>query len=76
MLALKGTISELQHLVIERDELREARSWSLLMSMCFRTLDDLRAYQKHPEHMAAMQFNAPYVTDIGALDCSKPVPTP
>ncbi len=76
MLALKGAISELQYLAIERDELHEARSWSLLISMRFQTLDDLRAYQKHPKHTAVMQFNTPYVTEIGALDCSKPLPAP
>ncbi len=73
MLALKDLISEIDHLDIGRDELQEARSWSLLLSMRFRSLDDLRSYQQHPEHIAVMQFNAPYVIEIGALDYSKPV---
>ena len=68
MLALRHSISEIQHLEIGRDELHDSRSWDLLLVMRFRTAADLRAYQKHPDHLAVAAFNDPFVADVGSVD--------
>jgi hypothetical protein len=60
MLALRGTIGEIQHLEIGRDELHEARSWDLVLIMQFASPEALRAYQRHPDHLAVMGFNDPF----------------
>ncbi|REJ69236.1 MAG: hypothetical protein DWQ28_04715 [Proteobacteria bacterium] len=38
------------------------------MDMRFRGYDDLQTYRQHPEHVAVMQFNDPFVSDIAAVD--------
>lgn len=68
MRALGEKIDAVASLKIGRDELREGRSWDLIMDMRFRGYDDLQAYRKHPEHVAVMQFNDPFVSDIAAVD--------
>ena len=68
MLALRGAIGEIRHLEIGRDELHDARSWDLVLIMAFDSVDALRAYQAHPEHVALMQFNNPFVTDVASVD--------
>ena len=50
MLALRGTIGEIERLEIGRDELHDARSWDLVMTMEFASVEALRAYQRHPDH--------------------------
>ena len=52
MLALRGTIGGIQHLEIGRDELHDARSWDLVLIMEFASVEALRAYQRHPDHLA------------------------
>jgi hypothetical protein len=68
MLALRDTIESIQHLEIGRDELRDARSWDLALIMAFASVDALRAYQRHPEHLALMAFNDPFVADVASVD--------
>ena len=53
MLALRGTIGGIQHLEIGRDELHDARSWDLVLIMEFASVAALRAYQRHPQHLAS-----------------------
>ena len=72
MLALCTTIPEIQHVEIGRDELREARSWHLMLIMEFASADALRAYQRHPQHVDVMTFNAPFVADVGSVDFTSP----
>ena len=55
-------------LQIGRDELREARSWDLIMDMRFRCYEVLETYRRHPDHIAVMRFNDPFVNDIAAVD--------
>jgi len=71
MQALKGRINEIKTLHIGRDELKEARSWDLILDMQFASIEDLRRYQIHPEHQAIMAFNDPHVADVGAIDFDK-----
>ena len=68
MLALRGAIGEIRHLEIGRDELHDARSWSLVLIMEFGSVDALRAYQRHPRHLALMAFNDPFVENVASVD--------
>ena len=71
MLALRGTIDGIQHLEIGRDELHDARSWDLVLIMEFESAEALRAYQRHPEHVAVMAFNDPFVANVAAVDFTR-----
>lgn len=71
MAALRGTIGEIAHLEIGRDELRDARSWDLALIMDFESLEALRAYQRHPQHVAVMAFNEPYVAHVATVDVTR-----
>ena len=68
MLALRGAIGGIQHLEIGRDELHDARSWDLVLSMEFASVAALRAYQRHPRHLALMAFNDPFVENVASVD--------
>jgi hypothetical protein len=68
MQALRGSIADIRHLEIGRDELHEARSWDVVLIMEFTSVDALRAYQRHPEHRAVMAFNDPFVADVASVD--------
>jgi hypothetical protein len=68
MLALRGSIGEIRHLEIGRDELHDARSWDLVLIMAFDSVEALRAYQRHPAHQALMAFNDPFRADIASVD--------
>jgi hypothetical protein len=72
MRALAGTIGEIQRLEIGRDELHDARSWDLVLIMEFGSVDALRAYQRHPQHLAVMAFNDPFVAHVASIDFTRP----
>ena len=72
MLALRGAIGGIQHLEIGRDELHDARSWDLVLIMEFASVDALRTYQRHPQHLALMAFNDPFVANVGSVDFTRP----
>jgi hypothetical protein len=71
MLALKKLIPEVVSLKIGQDILHDARSWDLVLIMEFESIENLRAYQKHPEHQAVMQFNDPFVAEVASIDFEK-----
>jgi hypothetical protein len=71
MLALRATIPEIRHIEIGRDELHDARSWDLVMSMAFESVVALRAYQTHAAHTAVMAFNEPFVAHVATVDCKR-----
>ena len=71
MLALRRVVEEIESLEVGLDELHEERSWDLVLNMTFHSVETLRLYQKHPEHVAIMQFNAPFVESVGSIDFSK-----
>jgi len=68
MLALKQSINEIESIQIGCDILSEARSWSLLIKLELADLEALVRYQKHPQHIAVVEFNAPYVAQVGVVD--------
>ena len=72
MLALRATISSIEHLEIGRDILHDARSWDLILIMRFASPEVLRSYQQHPEHLRLMAFNQPSVTDVASVDFESP----
>ena len=76
MLALRATITGIEHLEIGRDELHDARSWDLVLIMAFDSVDALRAYQSHPEHVAVMNFNDRFVSDVASVDFTRTGPAP
>ena len=76
MLALRATIPGIQHLEIGIDELHDARSWDLVLIMAFDSVDALRAYQAHPEHVAVMNFNDRFVRDVASVDFTRTGPAP
>jgi Stress responsive A/B Barrel Domain len=71
MRVLPGTVGEIQRLEIGRDEVRDARSWDLVLIMEFRSIDALRVYQHHPQHLAVMAFNDPFVSDVASVDFTR-----
>jgi len=68
MRVLSGTIGEIQRLEIGCDEVRDARSWDLVLIMEFTSIEALRAYQRHPQHLEVMAFNDPFVADVASID--------
>ena len=71
MRSLCDAIDGIEHLEIGRDELHDARSWDLVLIMAFASVDALRAYQRHPRHLAAMAFNQPFVADVATVDFTR-----
>ena len=71
MLALRTSISSIGRLEIGRDILHEARSWDVILIMRFDSIDALRNYQQHPEHLKVMAFNKPFVADVASVDFEK-----
>ena len=76
MLALLDSIDQIRRLEIGRDELHDARSWDLVLIMAFDSVDALRAYQAHPEHVAIMNFNDRFVRDMASVDFTSTGPAP
>ena len=71
MRVLLGTVGEIQRLEIGRDEVRDARSWDLVLIMEFASIEALRAYQRHPQHLAVMAFNDPFVAHVASVDFTR-----
>ena len=71
MRVLPGTIDEIQRLEIGRDEVRDPRSWDLVLIMEFTSIEALRTYQRHPQHLAVMAFNDPFVTHVASVDFTR-----
>jgi hypothetical protein len=69
---LRGAMAGIEHLEIGRDELRDARSWDVMLIMEFASVEALRAYQRHPRHLAVMAFNEPFVANAGSVDFTRP----
>jgi len=68
MLSLRNTVPGIEHLEIGRDILHDARSWDIILIMRFASIEALRSYQQHPEHLSLMAFNQPFVADVASVD--------
>ena len=71
MRALRATIGGIEHLEIGRDELHDERSWDLVLIMEFASVEALRAYQRHPDHLAVMALNDPFVANVASVDFTR-----
>jgi len=71
MHVLRGMVAGIQGLEIGRDELRDARSWDLVLIMEFTSVEALRAYQGDPRHLAVMAFNEPFVAHVASVDFTR-----
>jgi Stress responsive A/B Barrel Domain len=71
MRALRGAVGGIRRLEIGRDELRDARSWDLVLIMEFTSVETLRAYQGDPRHLAVMAFNEPFVAHVASVDFTR-----
>jgi hypothetical protein len=40
--------------------------------MEFASAEALRAYQRHPDHLAVMAFNDPFVANVASVDFTRP----
>jgi len=47
-----------------------------VLIMAFDSVDALRAYQAHPEHVAVMNFNDRFVSDAASVDFTRTGPAP
>src|SRR5690348_5725794 len=72
MRALPAAVGEIQRLEIGRDELGDTRSWDLVLIMQFTSIEALRAYQRHPQHLAVMAFNEPFVAEVASVVFTRP----
>jgi hypothetical protein len=68
MQGLRASVPGIEYLHIGRDVLHEARSWNLILIMRFASVETLRRYQQHPQHLELMAFNQPAVAQVGAVD--------
>lgn len=71
MYALRGAIGEIEDLEIGRDEVQDERSWDLVLIMEFASVEALRAYQRHPDHLAVTSFNDPFVANVASVDFTR-----
>ena len=71
MFALRDAVGGIERLEIGRDELHDARSWDLVLVMEFASVEALRAYQRHPDHVAVMAFNDPFVANVASVDFTR-----
>ena len=44
---------------------------TLVLIMEFTSIEALRAYQRHPQHLAVMAFNDPFVADVASVDFTR-----
>lgn len=69
---LTNQIPEVLEVTVGIDEFGDSRSWSLILDMRFSSIEALRQYQKHPEHIKLMNYNQPHVLDIASVDFTMP----
>lgn len=68
LLALQGKIPQLRHLEVGVDVIRSERSYDLALVSKFDNLDDLQAYQVHPDHQEVVKFLGQVKESIVAVD--------
>ncbi|MEJ8303673.1 Dabb family protein [Saccharibacillus sacchari] len=54
--SMEGKIEQLKSLEIGTDILRTERSYDIALTSTFDTLDDLQAYNTHPEHQKIIEY--------------------
>lgn len=56
LLAMEGKIPELLHIEAGIDVLRSERSYDLALVTKFQSLEAMKAYQVHPEHLKVIEY--------------------
>lgn len=68
LLALNGKVPQLRHLEVGVDVIRSERSYDLALVSKFDNLDDLQAYQVHPDHQEVLKFINGVKESVVAVD--------
>jgi hypothetical protein len=68
LLALNGKIPQLRHLEAGVDVLRSERSYDLALVSKFDSLEDLQAYQVHPDHQEVLKYILGVKESVVAVD--------
>jgi CRISPR/Cas system endoribonuclease Cas6 (RAMP superfamily) len=68
LLALKTSISELKHIEVGTHYLLQSPSFDLCLISHFNSIDDLKAYQVHPEHVKVGEFVKTCTIERAAVD--------
>lgn len=68
LLALKPAISELKYIEVGTHYLLQSPSFDLCLITHFDSIDDLKAYQIHPEHLKVVDFVKANTTERAAVD--------
>ena len=66
--ALKGVVPALIDIEVGIDVLRSPQSKDLVLYSEFASMDDLQAYNTHPEHLKVVEFVKPRVCERHAVD--------
>ncbi len=65
---LDGNVPVLRHLEVGVDVIGKERSYDIALTAKFDTLEDLAAYQVHPEHIRVKDYIVEASTGIVAVD--------
>ncbi len=68
LLSLRGRIPQLRHLEVGADVVRSPRSFDLALVARFESLEDLQAYQIHPEHVEASDYMSSVRESVASVD--------
>ncbi|MEW6697881.1 MAG: Dabb family protein [Bacillota bacterium] len=68
LMALKGKIPQLRHLEVGIDVVRSERSYDLALVSNFDSLEDLNAYQIHPDHQEVVKYILEVKESVIAVD--------
>ncbi|ABO49878.1 Stress responsive alpha-beta barrel domain protein [Desulforamulus reducens MI-1] len=68
LMALEGKVPQLRHLEVGVDVIRSERSFDLALVAKFENMDDLNAYQVHPEHQEVVKYIGTVKESIVAVD--------
>ncbi|WP_338013799.1 Dabb family protein [Desulforamulus profundi] len=68
LLGLQGKIPQLRHLEVGVDVVRSQRYYDLALLAKFDSLDDLQAYQIHPDHQKVANYISEIRESVVAVD--------
>ena len=66
--ALKGEVPTLADISVGLDISRKDRSWDIVLYSEFESMEDLKAYAAHPQHLKVVEFVKTVVSEGAAVD--------
>ncbi len=66
--ALKGLVPTLVNISVGMDVSRSERSWDMALYSEFESMEGLKAYAVHPEHLKVVEFVKTVVSEGAAVD--------